>query len=96
MNEPVVTKFSNGSNLFTLSYRTHKKTTDPALVGEIGEVWATIRPEVERLRLGSAMIQAVEVAESAVHLPGLNFEKRQARGFLFTRGADGQWAGPTT
>ncbi len=39
----------------------------------------------------------VLIREPVVRLgAAMNFEKRQARGFLFTRRADGQWAGPTT
>ena len=74
-----------------MSYRTHKKVTDAALRGEIDEVWALFRNDVERTKFKAAAINAVELPTASAKSLFFSVEKSDSRNFVFTQLADGRW-----
>ena len=84
-------RLGDGTNLFTMSYRTHKKVTDPALRSEIDEVWALFRSDVERAKFKAAAINAMELPDASAKSFFFSIEKSNSRNFVFTQLADETW-----
>jgi len=74
-----------------MQYRTRLNVKDTkTLRGEIDEVWAVFRPDVERRNFKWASIQAAG-APIVIQLGPRRYERPNTVNFLFTRAADGTW-----
>ena len=68
-----------------LRYETDMKITDPALRGEVDEIWSSFKEDAEKGDFHSAIISANEVPSGFIVKQGHSYN------FVFERQDDGSW-----
>src|SRR5262249_11801472 len=78
-------QFSSGQSTLMLRYETEMKITDPALRGEVDEIWSSFKGDAEKGNFSSAIISANEVPR------GFILKHSQSYNFVFEKQDDGAW-----
>jgi hypothetical protein len=97
--EPGTAKFADDSLAYRFSYLTSlplslpiKPSELPAITAEADEVWAVIRPEVEKSGFNLALIESQTSLGVGYPSGGSTVTSAHGSSFTFKRGMDGTWS----